>query len=146
MHSFIKVKVGVENEETGEIEIKLLETTVGRVLFNKSVPKEVGFINELLTKKALRDIIGMVIKKTNIPKAAKFLDDMKQIGFTMAFEGGLSFNLSDVIIPDEKDQYVERAHKEVEEVMNNYNMGFITNNERYNQIIDIWTQYQYKIN
>ncbi|NNM15500.1 MAG: DNA-directed RNA polymerase subunit beta', partial [Bacteroidia bacterium] len=92
LHSYIKVRVGVENEETGEIETKLIETTVGRVLFNKAVPKEVGFINEVLTKKALRDIIGDIIKKTDIPKAAKFLDDMKQIGFTMAFEGGLSFN------------------------------------------------------
>ncbi|MBT8195625.1 MAG: DNA-directed RNA polymerase subunit beta', partial [Bacteroidia bacterium] len=140
LHSYIKVRVGVENEETGEIETKLLETTVGRVIFNKTVPKEVGFINEVLTKKALRDIIGDIIKKTDIPKAAKFLDDMKKIGFTMAFEGGLSFNLGDVIIPDEKDKYVEKAHTEVEEVMNNYNMGFITNNERYNQIIDIWTR------
>jgi DNA-directed RNA polymerase subunit beta' len=117
----------------------LIETTCGRVLFNELVPDECGFINDVLTKKALRDIISKVLAVCGTAKAAQFLDDIKNLGFTMAFRGGLSFNLDDVIIPAEKDEMIETANKEVEEVMMNYNMGLITNNERYNQIIDIWT-------
>ena len=138
LHSFIKVKVNVD--EDGKLVKKLIETTAGRVMFNQVVPIEMGYINELLTKKSLRDIISEILKSTGIAKAAKFLDDMKDLGFKMAFKGGLSFNLSDIQIPAEKEKLVERAHGEVDEVMSNYNMGFITNNERYNQIIDIWTR------
>ena len=119
---------------------KIIDTTVGRVLFNQHVPEEVGYINELLTKKSLRDIIGEVVKNTGMARAAQFLDDIKELGFKMAFQGGLSFNLKDINIPAEKVTLIEQASKEVEEVMGNYNMGFITNNERYNQIIDIWTR------
>jgi len=137
LHSFIKVRISVI--ENGEKVEKLIETTVGRVLFNQVVPEEYGFINELLTKKSLRDIIGDLLKKTGTAKAAQFLDDIKSLGFTMAFKGGLSFNLGDVIVPKLKEELIIKANAEVEDVMNNYNMGFITNNERYNQIIDIWT-------
>jgi len=117
----------------------LIDTTCGRVLFNESVPKEVGYINELLTKKSLRDIIARVLEVVGVPRTSEFLDDIKDLGFTMAFKGGLSFNLNDVIIPPEKETLVAKATGEVAEVMENYNMGLITNNERYNQIIDIWT-------
>ncbi len=139
LHAFIKVKANVK-EKDGAIVNKLIDTTVGRVLFNQRVPVEVGYINELLTKKSLRDIIGDVVKATGMARAAQFLDEIKELGFQMAFQGGLSFNLQDLNIPAEKAQLIDHAKKEVEEVMNNYNMGFITNNERYNQIIDIWTR------
>ncbi|MBS1520101.1 MAG: DNA-directed RNA polymerase subunit beta' [Bacteroidetes bacterium] len=139
LHAFIKVKTNVK-EKDGSIKNKLIETTVGRVLFNQHVPEEVGYINELLTKKSLRDIIGDVVKVTGMARAAQFLDDIKELGFQMAFNGGLSFNLKDLNIPAQKVTLIDQASKEVEEVMNNYNMGFITNNERYNQIIDIWTR------
>jgi DNA-directed RNA polymerase subunit beta' len=139
LHAFIKVK-GRIKERDGIIVSKIIETTVGRVLFNQHVPEEVGYINELLTKKSLRDIIGEVVKITGMARAAQFLDDIKELGFRMAFQGGLSFNLKDINIPEEKVTLIAQASKEVEDVMGNYNMGFITNNERYNQIIDIWTR------
>jgi DNA-directed RNA polymerase subunit beta' len=138
LHAGIKVRTN-DLDEKGNIVTKLIETTCGRVLFNELVPDECGFINDVLTKKALRDIISKVLAVCGTAKAAQFLDDIKNLGFTMAFRGGLSFNLDDVIIPAEKDEMIETANKEVEEVMMNYNMGLITNNERYNQIIDIWT-------
>ena len=125
--------------ENNELVEMLVDTTCGRVLFNQHVPKEVGFINEDLTKKALRDIIGNVLNISGTSVTAKFLDDIKSLGYEMAFRGGLSFNLDDVIIPIQKDEFVTKADNEVKEVMMNYNMGLITNNERYNQIIDIWT-------
>ncbi len=117
----------------------IIETTCGRVIFNEVVPKEVGFINQLLTKKALRDIIGDILKVVGVARAAKFLDSMKDLGYYWAFKGGLSFKLSDVVIPAEKDKLVGDATSKVAEVFENYNMGLITNNERYNQVIDIWT-------
>jgi len=131
-----KVKIRRQNDE-GVIEY--IETTVGRIIFNEVVPKEAGYINELLTKKSLRNIISSILQTSGTAKTAQFLDDMKNLGFSMAFKGGLSFNLADVIIPDEKETMVNDGYKQVEEVLSNYNMGFITNNERYNQIIDIWT-------
>ncbi|MGV3705665.1 MAG: DNA-directed RNA polymerase subunit beta' [Arcticibacter sp.] len=139
LHAFIKIKAKAK-EKDGSIVSKIIDTTVGRVLFNQMVPEEVGFINQLLTKKSLRDIIGEVVKVTGMARAAQFLDDIKELGFQMAFRGGLSFNLEDINIPEAKVTLIAQATKEVEEVMNNYNMGFITNNERYNQIIDIWTR------
>ncbi|MFA6087408.1 DNA-directed RNA polymerase subunit beta', partial [Mucilaginibacter sp.] len=139
LHAFIKVKGKIKDRD-GNIVSKIIETTVGRVLFNQHVPEEVGYINELLTKKSLRDIIGEVVKITGMARAAQFLDDIKELGFRMAFQGGLSFNLKDINIPEEKVTLIAQASKEVEDVMGNYNMGFITNNERYNQIIDIWTR------
>ena len=120
-------------------------TSVGRVLVNQYVPKEIGYVNEILSKKSLRNIIAKVIKKCGIPRSAQFLDDIKNLGYYMAFRGGLSFNLGDVIIPEEKAAIVQEGYDAVEEVMNNYSMGFITNNERYNQIIDIWTHVNTKL-
>ena len=144
LHAWIKVKTMVRNEKD-ELENKLLETTVGRVLFNQVVPKKVGFVNALLTKKNLREIIGDIIKITDVPTTAKFLDDIKEMGFRNAFRGGLSFNIEDLVIPDLKQDMVDQAAGEVQEVWDNYNMGLITNNERYNQIIDIWSRVDTKV-
>ena len=143
LHAWIKVKTNVR--EDGELKKKLIDTTVGRVIFNQAVPKEVGFVNALLTKKSLREIIGDITSITNVPKTAKFLDDIKQIGFRTAFQGGLSFNVNDLIIPDMKEQLLDNAKTEVDEVWDNYNMGLITNNERYNQIVDIWSRVDTRI-
>ncbi|MGD1844094.1 MAG: DNA-directed RNA polymerase subunit beta' [Salibacteraceae bacterium] len=137
LHANIRVRAEVLEDD--QLVTKLIDTTAGRVLFNQVVPKEVGFINQLLTKKSLRDIIGHILKITGLARTAQFLDDIKQLGFYMAFKGGLSFNIEDVIIPPEKDDLLSKASAQVEEVLMNYNMGLITNNERYNQIIDIWT-------
>jgi len=144
LHAWIKVKTNIRNAD-GLLEHKLIETTVGRVLFNQHVPAEVGFVNALLTKKNLREIIGDIIKITNVPKTAKFLDDIKQLGFRTAFQGGLSFNINDLIIPDEKEEMLGNAKGEVDEVWDSYNMGLITNNERYNQIVDIWSRVDTRI-
>lgn len=138
LHAPIKVKSYDLNDE-GVPTLMMIDTTCGRVLFNEVVPREVGFINDVLTKKALRDIIGHVLKICGTAKTAKFLDDIKELGYGMAFRGGLSFNLDHIIIPKEKEILVAKAETDVKEVMANYNMGLITNNERYNQIIDIWT-------
>ena len=138
LHAHIKVRT-YDLNHIGVPELKILETTCGRVLFNERVPREVGFINDVLTKKALRDIIGEVLKICGTSRSAQFLDDIKGLGYDMAFKGGLSFNLDDIIIPKEKEVLVTKAENEVKEVMANYNGGLITNNERYNQIIDIWT-------
>ncbi|UPT66548.1 MAG: DNA-directed RNA polymerase subunit beta' [Sphingobacteriales bacterium JAD_PAG50586_3] len=138
LHATIKVKTHTL-DENGQAVNKIIDTTVGRVLFNEVVPKEVPFVNVVLTKKALRDIIGQILKATSIQRTAKFLDDIKDLGFKMAFKGGLSFNLHDIIIPPEKEVLIKKANTEVEEIMSNYSMGFITDRERYNQIIDTWT-------
>jgi DNA-directed RNA polymerase subunit beta' len=145
MHAWIKVKADVRTDDEGKLERKLIETTVGRVIFNQHVPKTVGFVNALLTKKNLREIIGNIIKWTDVPQTAKFLDDIKTLGFRTAFRGGLSFNVLDLTIPEVKEQMVESAQGEVDEVWENYNMGLITNNERYNQIIDIWSRVDTKV-
>ncbi|MBL7734124.1 MAG: DNA-directed RNA polymerase subunit beta', partial [Chitinophagaceae bacterium] len=144
LHAYIKVKADVRTND-GAIVNKLIETTVGRVIFNQFVPKEVGYINALLTKKNLREIIGDIINITNVPKTAKFLDDIKQLGFRTAFQGGLSFNINDLIIPSIKEEALDNAKAEVDEVWDNYNMGLITNNERYNQIVDIWSRVDTRI-
>ncbi len=139
LHAPVSVVVEDIDENGNPITHLVENTSVGRVLVNQYVPKEIGYVNEILSKKSLRDIIGKVIKKCGIPRSAQFLDDIKNLGYKMAFKGGLSFNLGDVIIPEEKEQLVKEGNEQVQEVMNNYSMGFITNNERYNQIIDIWT-------
>jgi DNA-directed RNA polymerase subunit beta' len=144
LHAWVKVRTKVRSKD-GELAHKLIDTTVGRIIFNQVVPEEVGFINELLTKKSLRELIGTIVRHTNLPITAKFLDEIKNLGFGMAFQGGLSFNLNDVMIPANKITLLEEAQKEVLEVTNNYNMGFITNNERYNQVIDIWTRINSRI-
>ena len=139
LHAIISVVVDDIDENGNPVKHIVKETSVGRILFNQYVPKEIGYVNKLISKKSLRDIIGVVIKHCGVVRSAQFLDDIKNLGYYMAFRGGLSFNLGDVLIPAEKEQYVNEGYEQVEEVMNNYNMGFITNNERYNQIIDIWT-------
>ena len=138
LHAKVKVRLP-KNMMHPEEGYQLVETTAGRVLFNQVVPPEVGYINTLLTKKSLRDIIGVVIKRCGVARTAEFLDNIKNMGYSMAFKGGLSFNLGDVLVPEEKSQLVEEGYKNVENIMQSYNLGFITNNERYNQIIDIWT-------
>ena len=143
LNAVIKVKTGVK--EDGEIVNKIIETSVGRVIFNKNVPEKIGFINTLLTKKSLRDIIGEMIKEVGVAATAKFLDEIKSLGFYYAFRGGLSFNISHVLVPSAKEELVESARKEVEEITFNYENGFITNNERYNQVIDIWTRINSKV-
>ncbi len=143
LHASIKVRIMDYSQNPPEK--KIIETSVGRVLFNEVVPREVGFINEILTKKSLREIISNVLKQTGTAQTAKFLDNIKDLGFQMAFRGGLSFNLDDVIVPAEKEELMKEGYEQVDEVMNNYNMGFITNNERYNQIIDIWTHTNAKL-
>ena len=140
MHANIEVRI---TDKDGNA--SMIKTTVGRVIVNQLVPKEVGFINTLLTKKNLRDIISNVLKATSVARTAQFLDDIKNLGYTMAFKGGLSFNLGDVIIPEEKKDLVENGYKTVGEIMNNYGMGLITNNERYNKIIDLWTTVNNKL-
>ncbi len=139
LHAWIRVKVDVRQED-GSIKNQLLETTVGRVLFNQFVPKENGYVNALLTKKSLREIIGNILITAGIPKTVQFLDDIKTLGFRTAFRGGLSFSINDLKIPEIKEELVNNAQAEVDEVWDNYNMGLITNNERYNQIIDIWSR------
>ncbi len=138
LHALIKCKVKVR--ENGEIVEKIIDTSVGRVLFNEVVPEEVGFVNELLKKKNLRDLITTVIRLSGVARAADFLDAIKNLGFQHAFRGGLSFNLDFVKIPDAKEELVNKAMDEVMEIQSNADMGFITNNERYNQVIDLWTR------
>ena len=134
------IHVYVEDlDANGNLVKTMVETSVGRLMVNEFVPKEIGYVNEVLGKKSLRDIIGRVIKACGVARTAQFLDDIKNLGYYMAFKGGLSFNLADVLIPPEKDELVQKGYDEVEQIMANYNMGFITNNERYNQIIDTWT-------
>ena len=144
LHAPVKVVVK-DLDENGNIVDILRETSVGRVLVNEKVPVEVGYINEILTKISLRGIIGKVIKVCGVVRAAQFLDDIKNLGYQMAFKGGLSFNLADVIIPPEKEALVNEGYANVEQIMANYNMGFITYNERYNQIIDTWTHVNSKL-
>ncbi|EOZ99805.1 DNA-directed RNA polymerase beta' subunit [Indibacter alkaliphilus LW1] len=138
-HAHIKCKVKVRGED-GELSEKIIETIAGRLIFNQFVPEEVGFVNELLTKKKLQHIISEVVKICGVARTAQFLDDIKHLGFQMAYTGGLSMGLNDVIIPEEKDHLIVKAKEEVDQVVSNYQMGLITDNERYNQVIDIWTR------
>ena len=138
LNATIKVKTKDLDSENNLVD-KIIDTTVGRVLFNEKVPERAGFINEVLTKKSLRDIIGDILKITSVPETAEFLDEIKTLGYKFAFQGGLSFSLGDIIIPNEKFEMITSANKQVDAIRSNYNMGLITNNERYNQVIDIWT-------
>ena len=133
------VKVIVDDLVDGKIQKRMVETSVGRVIVNGIIPDEVGFFNDVISKKTLRGLISNVIKAVGMAEACEFLDGIKNLGYRMAYVAGLSFNLGDIIIPPEKETIVERGRKEVEEITNNYNMGFITNKERYNQVIDAWT-------
>ncbi|MCF8716063.1 DNA-directed RNA polymerase subunit beta' [Joostella atrarenae] len=138
LNAMVKVRAKDFNEE-GELVYQIIETTVGRILFNEVVPEKAGYINEVLTKKSLRDIIGDILKATDVPTTADFLDKIKSMGYNFAFKGGLSFSLGDIIIPEEKQPMIAEANVQVDGIMTNYNMGLITNNERYNQVIDVWT-------
>ncbi len=138
LHANVKCIVDDIDEDGNPVKV-LKETTVGRILFNQMVPQEVGYINTLLTKKSLREIISTVMAKAGADKAAAFLDDIKNLGYKMAFQGGLSFNLDAVLIPKEKEELVKEGYDRVDEIWESYNAGFITNNERYNQVIDVWS-------
>ncbi len=138
IHAIVKVMVKDLDEEGNYIE-HLVETSVGRVIVNEITPDEMGYVNTVISKKSLRDIITKAIKLVGMARACDFLDGIKNLGYKMSYEGGLSFNLDDIIIPKEKAEIVQKGHDEVEQIMANYNMGFITDNERYNQVIDTWT-------
>jgi len=138
LNAGIKVRTKDFNE-AGELVNQIVETTVGRVLFNMEVPEQAGYVNTVLNKKALRDIIGKILAVTDVPTTAEFLDKIKTMGYEFAFKGGLSFSLGDIIIPQEKHGMIDDANGQVDAIMANYNMGLITNNERYNQVIDVWT-------
>ena len=138
LNAGVKVRVKDFNEE-GELVSQIVETTAGRILFNSVVPEAAGYINSVLNKKALRDIIGKILAVTDVPTTADFLDKIKTMGYEFAFRGGLSFSLGDIIIPAEKQEMIDDADEQVDGIMMNYNMGLITNNERYNQVIDVWT-------
>ena len=138
IHAPVKVIVDDLNQ-AGELVPTMVETSVGRIIVNEIVPKEIGFVNTIISKKSLRDIIAKVIKSVGMDRACAFLDGIKNLGYKMAYEGGLSFNLDDIIIPKEKAEIVQQGHDEVEQITANYSMGFITDTERYNQVIDTWT-------
>ena len=138
LHAQVKVIVK-DLADNGGYEQKLVETSVGRVIVNGIIPDEVGFVNKVISKKSLRDIISDVIKAVGFARACEFLDGIKNLGYRMAYLAGLSFNLDDIIIPEEKKALVQRGNDEVRQITDNYNMGFITDKERYNQVIDAWT-------
>ena len=144
LNAMIKIRTKILNDE-GILKEKIIDTTVGRVLFNEVVPEAAGFFNVVLTKKNLREIIGEILKVTSVPETANFLDKIKSMGYGFAFKGGLSFSLGDIIIPPEKLNMINEANGQVDGVIGNYNMGLITNNERYNQVIDIWTSTNAKL-
>ena len=139
IHAIINVVVKDLDKDGNIVDVMMKETSVGRVIVNEIVPAEVGYLNTIISKKSLRDIISDVIKAVGVARACEFLDGIKNLGYHMAFKGGLSFNLGDIIIPKEKEELVKRGNEEVEKIMMNYNMGLITDNERYNQVIDTWT-------
>ncbi len=138
IHAPVQVLVN-DLDENGNIVKMMRETSVGRIIVNELVPDEVGYLNTIISKKSLRDIISNVIKTVGVARACEFLDGIKNLGYKMAYQGGLSFNLGDIIIPKEKEELIKRGNEEIEQIMMNYNMGFITDNERYNQVIDTWT-------
>ncbi|MDE5996895.1 MAG: DNA-directed RNA polymerase subunit beta' [Muribaculaceae bacterium] len=145
LHAPVSVLVDDVDENGNPVKILKENTSVGRVLFNQYVPKEIGYVNEIISKKSLRNIITKVIKTCGVTRSAQFLDDIKNLGYKMAFRGGLSFNLGDVIIPEEKAEYVAQGNAQVEEILMNYQMGMITGNDRYNQVIDVWTNVNKKL-
>ncbi len=138
IHAKINVRLPKDKQNL-DAGYQMVETTPGRIIVNQLVPVEVPYINEVLGKKSLRKIISNVIKYTGVARTALFLDDIKDLGYTMAFKGGLSFNLGDVIIPEEKKSLIDNGYNTVESIKANFAMGFITNNERYNKVIDLWS-------
>ena len=144
LHAKIRVRIPVDKNDASK-GMQLVETTAGRIIVNQYVPDEVPFVNEVLGKKALRKIITNVIKHTGVTRTAKFLDDIKNLGYDRAFRAGISFNLGDVLIPPEKTALIDQGYRQVEEIKGNFAMGFITNNERYNKVIDLWTSIDNKL-
>ena len=144
MHASIWVRLPKDKQDLGK-GYEMVKTTAGRIIVNQYVPDEVPYVNTVLGKKALRGVITSVIKSTGVTRTAKFLDDVKNLGYDQAFRAGISFNLGDVLIPEEKASLIERGYKEVESIKMNYAMGFITNNERYNKVIDLWTAIDNKL-
>ncbi len=144
LHAEINVRIPVDKNDASK-GTQMVATTAGRIIVNQYVPDEVPFVNEVLGKKALRKIITNVIKHTGVTRTAQFLDDIKNLGYDRAFRAGISFNLGDVLIPSEKTSLIEEGYRQVEEIKNNYAMGFITNNERYNKVIDLWTSIDNKL-
>ncbi|MBK78516.1 MAG: DNA-directed RNA polymerase subunit beta', partial [Flavobacteriaceae bacterium] len=138
LNALVKIRIKSFDEDEKPF-YKIIETTVGRIFFNEVVPERAGFFNTVLTKKNLREIIGKILKVTSVPETSEFLDKIKSMGYQFAFKGGLSFSLGDIIIPKEKIRMIEEANEQVDSIIANYNMGLITNNERYNQVIDVWT-------
>ena len=138
MHALINVRIPADKQDPSK-GTQMVATTAGRIIVNQYVPDEVPYVNEVLGKKALRKIITEVIKSTGVTRTAQFLDDIKNLGYDQAFRAGISFNLGDVLVPDEKIKLIDEGYKQVEDIKNNYAMGFITNNERYNKVIDLWT-------
>ncbi len=138
LHAPVKCRVKVKDEK-GELVYKVIPTTLGRVLFNQAVPERVGYVNKMLGKKQLKDVIGQILAETDIPTTAKFLDDIKKLGFTYSFKGGLSFKLKDVVVPPAKDTIIKDAQEKIDEIYESYQMGVITEKERFNQVVDIWT-------
>ena len=143
LHAIIKVRLPIDKQNP--IDFHLVETTVGRVLFNEAVPNQTPYFNQVCTKKNLRDLIGEILEQTSAPVAANFLDSIKKLGYKTAFAGGLSFSLGDVLVPSTKDDMVTDAINNVDQISESYNMGLITNNERYNQVIDVWTNTNSKL-
>jgi len=139
LHTVVKCRVRVKTEN-GQPIYKVIETTIGRIIFNQVVPDKTSYVNKMLGKKQLKDVIGAILAETDIPTTAKFLDDIKKLGFFYSFRGGLSFNLRDVITPSSKELLVSKAQTEVDNVYESYQMGFITDKERFNQVVDIWTR------
>ena len=144
MHALIEVRLPVDKQDPSK-GTQMVKTTAGRIIVNQYVPQEVPFVNEVLGKKALRKIITDVIKNTGVTRTAKFLDDIKNLGYEQAFHAGISFNLGDVLIPEEKAALIEEGYKGVEEIRGNYQWGLITNNERYNKVIDLWSAIDSKL-
>ena len=145
MNAIVSVVVDDVDADGNHYSHMIKETCYGRILVNECVPRNLGYINELISKKQLKKMITKVIRNNGMPRSAKFLDDVKNLGYYWSYKGGLSFNLNDVIVPKEKEAFIEEGNRQVEEVMNNYNMGFITDNERYNQVVDIWTHVNVKL-
>ncbi|MBR5257015.1 MAG: DNA-directed RNA polymerase subunit beta' [Bacteroidales bacterium] len=144
MHAPIEVRLPVDKQDASK-GFHMVKTTAGRIIVNQYVPDEVPYVNELLGKKALRSVITTVIKSTGVTRTAQFLDDIKNLGYYQAFRAGISFNLGDVLVPGEKYELIEKGYKDVEGIKMNYAMGFITNNERYNKVIDLWTAIDNKL-
>ena len=144
LHAEINVRLPKDKQHP-EAGTQMVKTTAGRIIVNQFVPVEVPYVNDVLGKKALRKIITEVIKNTGVSRTARFLDDIKNLGYDRAFRAGISFNLGDVLIPPEKYDLINEGYKQVEDIKNNYAMGFITNNERYNKVIDLWTSIDNKL-